>query len=995
MKMKRIILYCFWFCAMAWNLSSCQDELVSGYGDIPKGTTTIQLTTEFKPLQPALTRADGKALHTIDNLYVLLYDAEGKLIHSGVGNGAYEVINFLGDAHDTTASGGEADACKKFNLTIPFGIYKMYAVANVDNFNTSVAYQDVLDTEEGLKNISLTWNADASKNKQMFGYFTEDADGKEGFDAPTIVLNKANMSFHAWLKRLASKVTVAFDGSSLKDNVFIYLQSVQIKDIPAQCFLGSVNKSETTEQLIEDGEKIMYSSSKDFRKWPMVAKGACTAEDGTILAHPYDPTHAEGKCHLTTSSALYFFENMQGVHPDKDKRQDMDGSKVPDDKENGDIKKDGIEYGSYIEVKAYYVSSNVENLSSGPITYRFMLGKDIKTDYDAERNHHYKLTLKYNGYANDVDWHIEYVEQEGTMELPPIYYISYLYNEEMGGGLPVKINGVMKEGSKLTARIILNSWEPFGAGSELVHWTGDVSSFKKDKSGNIVKVQNDSVLWGGFLSLRDTEMEMLRIGEDADNYNKINVSTGSCATTGYEAWVDYNNNYKNRLDCRVYGDEFKKSSTGSSTTYVIPMYTRPKQLVPASGFTGNNPFVGYPRKASVELSVTMHDGTVLKDTVDIYQVRRLINPTGIWRRASNDDAFVVTLMAQDGDNSDFEPVISMGTWSAEIEKGSDWIKLNGKLGGKAEGTANSEITFTYQPNGTIKDTDAPRCGVILVKYHNLTCTHRILVRQGYQPMTMSDVSTTKWLSFNMYSGAYTTSSPLEEGTLFRYNNWKNGIWETNNWRTGFGVRENPGTATFNTTNGAVLSWSNITSYSWSYYAFYPPTGNGGNASYMTGVRVPEIDEYRHLQSSEYFEHAYGVLYGDEATETKSKVSEVYEFRRNPDTDKYINYGMRGCFVYNKEDGRNLFFPVGAKGNGRRLGASGTLRYGTTGEPLGAEYRPLLYDLYLHPGAIYWPWDYDGWDINFRQLDFNTFGRVCWGGTTSVSDAAFVRCVLDE
>jgi len=79
-------------------------------------------------------------------------------------------------------------------------------------------------------------------------------------------------------------------------------------------------------------------------------------------------------------------------------------------------------YGSYIEVKAHYVSRNEGDMSAGEIAYRFMLGKDTDTDYDAQRNYHYKLTMKFNGYANDVDWHIDYEREPGII-IPNPYYI--------------------------------------------------------------------------------------------------------------------------------------------------------------------------------------------------------------------------------------------------------------------------------------------------------------------------------------------------------------------------------------------------------------------------------------------------------------------------------------------------------------------------------------------------------------------------------------------
>ena len=69
-------------------------------------------------------------------------------------------------------------------------------------------------------------------------------------------------------------------------------------------------------------------------------------------------------------------------------------------------------------------------------------------------------------------------------------------------------------------------------------------------------------------------------------------------------------------------------------------------------------------------------------------------------------------------------------------------------------------------------------------------------------------------------------------------------------------------------------------------------------------------------------------------------------------------------------------------------------------------RPLFYDLYKRPGAIYWlnaeipkdqltPTDGAslGWDINYFSFDFNFISSdnlIRSGG----SDACFVRCVVD-
>lgn len=57
-----------------------------------------------------------------------------------------------------------------------------------------------------------------------------------------------------------------------------------------------------------------------------------------------------------------------------------------------------------------------------------MIGYLLYTDYNAERNHHYKLTLKFNKFANDVDWHIDYKDQAFDITQPEVYDFDYMGN---------------------------------------------------------------------------------------------------------------------------------------------------------------------------------------------------------------------------------------------------------------------------------------------------------------------------------------------------------------------------------------------------------------------------------------------------------------------------------------------------------------------------------------------------------------------------------------
>lgn len=66
------------------------------------------------------------------------------------------------------------------------------------------------------------------------------------------------------------------------------------------------------------------------------------------------------------------------------------------------------------------------------------------------------------------------------------------------------------------------------------------------------------------------------------------------------------------------------------------MYTRAKQMVISSGYTGNNPYVAYQRRATVEFKAQLRlpgesNLRVVSDTVEVFQVRRIVNPKGIYR----------------------------------------------------------------------------------------------------------------------------------------------------------------------------------------------------------------------------------------------------------------------------------------------------------------------------------------------------------------------------
>ena len=505
----------------AFVLAACTKDITDDYGGvIPEGECSVTADVEFKPLAAGLngaTRSAGNAIKAIETLHVLLYDENQKLVES------HSITDFKtnadADRTDKDADNGHTAESKTpraaFDLKIPYGRYYIYAVANMDD----LADEDVA-TVGDLKSVSLKWNGDnVASNNQMFGCFiVGDADAKEPKDDPLITVAQKSMSLHAWIRRAASKVTVAFDASGLKDNIYIYLKSVQIKDIPSHCLLGKDNKPASDAELIREGETIEYA--KGNTTWddnyparitngnPVYGAAKLTSD---VEARSVDEQIAAQ--HGEDVAALYFYENMQGQGISK--KQDWkeqgkvtfpDGSNKDDAGNlNSPNRKDQMLYGTYIEVKAHYMSRNAGDMSEGDITYRFMLGKDTDKDYDAQRNYHYKLTMKFKGYANDVDWHIDYEREKGII-IPNPYYISYLYNHSMM--LPVQVNtepGVTV--TSLKAEIIDNRWAPDEA-------TGLDYYRAMDLEG-----QN---MWNGFLSLHETTETVI---ENAEGAKSVNVDS--------------------------------------------------------------------------------------------------------------------------------------------------------------------------------------------------------------------------------------------------------------------------------------------------------------------------------------------------------------------------------------------------------------------------------------------------------------------------------------
>ena len=1140
-RIYSLLTYILTATAMVLLASSCEDRIdYPGYEDFKEGVSAVQLQVGYQAFTPALedSRSGGRDIENIDQLWVVIYYTDGTLFRKvkidesteGVTDVEYTKDYDQGDPHEDKLTGHVS-----FKLLMPHGRYRMYAVGNYDL--GAIANSDLDGYDDGgtwvngwdkLKSLSLTWDkAAASNNAQMFGWFVNgDRDTKWDYaDAPLVVVRDKNTTLHSWVKRAASKLTIAFNTVNLNEGVYIYLKSVTVKDIPTECYLGKDNNvgddaymaahpGKTRKDLLTDGETIYFSGAKaehvgqeDHGDWPRIASGDSIF--GLVTDQGGDPAKAKmrGKTleerlaneHSIDAPALYFYENMQPNGEEgtmSDKRQDVSGenkqvsyedgvkpSTAPDaqdqDVNNVGPWKDARPWGSYVEIKAYYENNSDRRPGKGDIIYRFMLGKDVKTNYEAERNHHYKLTLKFTGEANDIDFHIDYEEEARPgFFVQDTTYVSYLYNQPAH----TMVRATPKPGYSLMsmeALIINNEWRPYSTGRDdnppmdkgedketlslyyrdawdaMVNGeNNDYGSYAFDNvnypqqslsytdySGKTTTINARRYCEYGFLSLRKSTTITKEYDGNGDKSHKQKLIEGirdfyyhtQAPNTGpayRRSYTDFPKTDTSEEGVAL-GDEndaqyivSRKTDTKLNTVdYVIqvPFYTRSKTIDSWAVFSGANPFYKHRRYARVmfvahyEKTDPNVEGPDKYDDVGYTQVKqafRIDNPRGIYRKHNRLEEFHVrmahsTLNAReimekeqhgtigDGDVV-FAPIISRGAWKAVIEKDDhNFISIYTnnqkvtKVGDAIYGRTGTPVEFTYKPT-----TAAPKGeswgGVITIYYHNNSCIHKIIVKQGYAPVRLDYLSPTHelWSSFNLFNHNELCKSPLEIGSFYcRYETPNFPILPENN--STYRVNVIPGDSvllTEDAVNGKrIIKWTAIGSQTNKNFTdafnkdmeFLEPV-NGKEYTF----RLPQKEEMLNLgiyltkdsdpQQTEIdqcqdLNQAFGICYADGARTTRL-THDAYTFEDPYNEGKLDPRGVRGVVIYSHYDGNNIFFPFGAYGHGRRKGrvadtnwdskrmAYGMMHYGSLEYKLTGnanKFRPLAYDLPAQSGACYW------------------------------------------
>ena len=201
------------------------------------------------------------------------------------------------------------------------------------------------------------------------------------------------------------------------------------------------------------------------------------------------------------------------------------------------------------------------------------------------------------------------------------------------------------------------------------------------------------------------------------------------------------------------------------------------------------------------------------------------------------------------------------------------------------------------------------------------------------------------------------------------------------------------------------------------------------------MTIPTYEDYVALRDGENINYGYGIVYGDGATGVQTDMTIAHGFT-NYDNDADVSsiYGVRACILYNSVNGDQILFPIGAEGQGRRARSTwantyrsayngtelktidnpgfGSLTYsgartllysGALNNGRSNNYRPLTYNIYREPGAIYWfkkparrPVTIGeddrcaSWDINYYTLVFNPYDSGSLGEKTSPAKADSLR-----
>lgn len=169
-----------------------------------------------------------------------------------------------------------------------------------------------------------------------------------------------------------------------------------------------------------------------------------------------------------------------------------------------------------------------------------------------------------------------------------------------------------------------------------------------------------------------------------------------------------------------------------------------------------NVYERWPRYKTYRITANKGNKSVSK-TVNVFQVTRIIDPIGYYKKADNTKTENIEVKEFDLKSNFYKTINSSGAWTAEVLAGKDWVTLDKydvDEGVTAEDNvvkgSGGNVRFTYTPNGSA---GSPRYGCILVKYHNNQCEHKIYLRQGNAEDVTLIPGSTIWSFGNLVENA--------------------------------------------------------------------------------------------------------------------------------------------------------------------------------------------------------------------------------------------------
>lgn len=388
MKTINYIISLIFIASLMICTSSCSDE---DEGRVVNTKNRVQFTLRApgnQEVSPMSKSGEVKAVNeTIKDVCVLIYK-NGQLTSESF----YDTDGGHLTAIQSTTNG------QSYTVDLEDGESRtVYVVANLGDMTTS--WKKESDISEIYK---------LQENLPQFVLF---ADGK--------IFSAKDQTVVAELKRLYAKITVVVNTKGLNKGVSITPTSVELKNFPAYM---SVSRDDNgyVKNKIQDNPKENIDYIAGGYKLVLESTG-----DKEFGSH--------------TGSAFYMYENMQ---PDGTCLGTNQAYKTPRSIGDTPTKDPGVvsknKTCSYIEVSTNYVGTG-----SGTVKYRFFLGKDALTNFEVERNWHYKITLTMSGDGGieEASWRVE--TNIMNVFTPYDAYVGYMVNSksrvyvDLGSGMPI------------------------------------------------------------------------------------------------------------------------------------------------------------------------------------------------------------------------------------------------------------------------------------------------------------------------------------------------------------------------------------------------------------------------------------------------------------------------------------------------------------------------------------------------------------------------------